>query len=123
MSFHAFQHDTGYLRRTSLIAFNSIGIFLHIYRHFLGLPSHRSDVGLPESWNRIESWLTFKGPIIVVPEDSGSDFVPKWPDIPVLKSYKGVASPSFWDNFPHKPMPKKPETSIDHEKLDALVKF
>ena len=85
-----------------------------------GLPSSRNNIGLPEDWNRIESWIRFKTDLTVC-EDPTVSFVSKWPDIPVLSNYDSNASPDFWSKFPSKPWPSKPETNVDIDRLEAKV--
>jgi len=85
-----------------------------------GLPSSRNNIGLPEDWNRIESWIRFKTDLTVC-EDPTVSFVSKWPDIPVLSNYDSNASPDFWSKFPSKPWPSRPETNVDIDRLEAKV--
>jgi hypothetical protein len=45
----------------------------------------------------------------------------KFKDIPVLPSYGGNGSKSFWDKFPHNNLPTEPETRIDRGKLRSII--
>ena len=46
-------------------------------------------------------------------------FTPKWPNIPVLKDYNVKPNADFWKYFPSRPLPEKPESAIDVEKLGS----
>jgi hypothetical protein len=46
----------------------------------------------------------------------------KWPKIPVLSDYSKTPNQSFWEKFPKKKLPEKPETSINVEKLENRVR-
>jgi hypothetical protein len=71
------------------------------------------DLGLPDDWSTVLSWLTYnQEPQIEVPDSPppAKAFVKKFPAIPTLKEYGNSATASYWENFPSKPIPLKPET-------------
>ena len=87
-----------------------------------GLVSSRVNIGLPSDWSRVEEWIRFDENVIP-PTETITGFVSKWPNIPVLRNYNCVPDASFWATFPHKPMPEKPETDVDIDKLEAKIFF
>jgi hypothetical protein len=79
---------------------------------FLAAPSSRADMGLPEDWNVIESWLSggnFNFPNTGAPE-------------PVQHLKKNTGTTDFsWETFPRRGIPAKPETRINIELLREKV--
>ncbi len=80
----------------------------------------RSELGLPDLWSRIESWMK-DNKKTVINDIVYSDIVCKNPEFPVLASYREKADRSFWDKFPSKELPYKPTTKINIAKLEEKI--
>lgn len=91
------------------------------FKTLLGTPAGRIDLGLPDDWNRVESWLFFNGPLITPVDVEIRQKPSKWPNIPVLLDYSKPADSSFWLNFPKKDLPSTAETKIDVQRLEELI--
>jgi hypothetical protein len=81
----------------------------------------RSELGLPENWGRVNSWLKTsektvvnKIVIAVIPV--------KNLEIPVLKNYVSGAAENFWKTFPSKEMPTAAVTKINIDKLEQITR-
>jgi hypothetical protein len=55
----------------------------------------RAQLGLPDNWSRVESWLSSEEKT-VVKNVIFSEIVRKNPEIPVLNDYRIKAEKSFW---------------------------
>jgi hypothetical protein len=80
----------------------------------------RSQLGLPDLWSRVESWLNTEEKT-VIKDVIFSEIVRKNPEIPVLNDYRIKAEKSFWEKFPSKNLPSKPTTKIDVIKLEEKI--
>jgi len=78
-------------------------------------------MGLPDDWNRVESWIRHDGAVSFSNNESAVKSDSKWPDIPVLQNYDSVPGSGFWKSFPCKSLPTVPESSIDADKLEAKI--
>ena len=87
-----------------------------------GKNSSRKQLGLPDNWNLVEEWLDATGDNSAGYESTVGNFTPKWPNIPVLRDYSVDPGEEYWKQFPSRPMPMKPESSIDADKLEVMVK-
>jgi hypothetical protein len=61
-----------------------------------------------------------------ISENNGSEpvvspFTPKWPNIPVLRDYIVKPGANFWKHFPSRPLPVKPESAIDVDRLEVMI--
>ena len=78
-------------------------------------------MGLPDDWQRVESWLLNKE----WPRPGKSVAIPivkkKNPEIPTLDSYTKNPGPEFWNVFPFKDLPDKAETKVDGLELKKKV--
>ncbi len=81
----------------------------------------RSDLGIPLDWSETQQWLEYKRPIFLIPEPPLTSGELKFPEIPSLESYDGVADESFWKMFPKSPLPEVAETQIDMQNLERQV--
>jgi hypothetical protein len=88
---------------------------------FSGKISSRKQLGLPDNWNLVEEWLDATSDNSAENESNLENFTPKWPNIPVLRDYSVDPGDEFWKHFPSRPMPMKPESSIDAYKLEEMV--
>jgi len=81
----------------------------------------RTEMGLPEDWNRVESWLNNKER----PKIEKVDEIPVWnrknPEIPTLSSYNKCPDEDFWKLFPSRELPKHAETNVDGEALQDML--
>ena len=83
-----------------------------------GLASSRESMGLPYNWNRVDSWLNFRGPIPNVQLAQYERIKLKNSEIPQLENYHIAPGKSFWDKFP-----SNSENNIVYElNPDALSK-
>ena len=57
-------------------------------------------MGLPYNWNRVNSWLNFRGPIPNVQLAQYERIELKNSEIPQLENYRIAPGKSFWDKFP-----------------------
>ena len=70
----------------------------------------------------VEEWLDMPNGNDTDSEPDIGLFTPKWPNIPVLRDYNVKPNADFWKNFPSRPLPKKPESAIDVDKLEVMIK-
>ncbi len=82
----------------------------------------RSDLGLPEDWHRIWSWLESGGIPEAPQQDPPAAPKKKFPSLPILSSYKGVFDDSFWAQFPFNDLPTSIHSKIDVACLQGLIK-
>ncbi len=81
----------------------------------------RSYLGIPLDWSETLEWIEYKGPIFLIPEPLLTSGELKFPEIPSLESYDGVADESFWKMFPKSLLPEAAETQIDVQNLERQV--
>ncbi len=74
-----------------------------------GLSASREDLGLPSDWSRVKNWLHFRGNVKITGPGILGVRKSKWPKIPVLSDYSKTPDQSFWEKFPRKNLPVKPE--------------
>ena len=75
-------------------------------------------MGLPYNWNRVDSWLNFRGPIPNVQLAQYERIKLKNSEIPQLENYRIAPGKSFWAKFP-----SNSENTIVYElNPDALSK-
>ena len=79
-------------------------------------------MGLPENWSLVEEWLNMPNGNNTDSEPDSGKFTPKWPNIPVLRDYNTKPDADFWKNFPSRPLPEKPESAIDVDKLEVMIR-
>jgi len=82
----------------------------------------RIKMGLPPDWADTDKWLTAPIPAVVADLDPTVGFTPKWPDIPVLDSYKHPPPPQFWSKFPAAPLNENTWSPIDVSALTDILK-
>jgi len=81
----------------------------------------RQELGLPQDWSRIESWLNnMESPDVRIPE-VGTTVKRKNPEVPILEDYTKPPSKDFWKNFPSKKLPETAESNVDAAGLRDLV--
>jgi len=68
---------------------------------FVLVPVTRRKLGLPATWLLISAWLICARNQELPPSNRFPDPKKKFPEIPVLKSYRGSAPENFWQTFPH----------------------
>jgi len=81
----------------------------------------RRDMGIPEQWYRVDDWLDDNIIPSVQPEAIPSLPELKYKNIPILQDYTQVPDKSFWDNFPKRDLPSRPETRINADILEQKV--
>jgi hypothetical protein len=81
----------------------------------------RSHLGIPLNWSETREWLEYNGPIFLIPEPILTSGELKFPEIPSLERYDGVADEQFWKIFPKSPLPEAAETQINVENLERQV--
>jgi hypothetical protein len=90
----------------------------------LCLPASRRDLGLPDDWSIVLNWIHHnQASQIEDPEPLPPTkvFVKKFPAIPTLTEYGKSTTPTFWENFPSKSIPLKPETRIKVQVLKDII--
>ena len=78
-------------------------------------------MGLPSSWSQVLGWIIFCGATVI---QSVVECVPKprkHTEIPIMTDYKCIRDKKFWDSFPSRPLPTKPETGICTRSLGKLL--
>jgi hypothetical protein len=78
-------------------------------------------LGLPSNWLVVEEWLDSTCSSVISSDPVASSFSPKWPDIPVLCDYNANPGIEFWKHFPSRPLPVKPESAIDVDRLESMI--
>jgi len=114
--FHVYYRDLVFTQKISWFKCSIKVVISHS-----GTRTGREQCGLPENWNRVESWLKSDGFIYFESDHKTASFVSKWPSLPVLKDYSVRPDESFWKSFPYKPLPTMPETDIDVDLLESSV--
>jgi hypothetical protein len=80
------------------------------------VPVSRRDLGLPADWETVEGWCRGEArSYSIPPAEKKKKAVKDWG----LHDFTKPASPSFWKNFPYRPLPRKPVTRIN---TDILAK-
>jgi len=85
---------------------------------FLG-SSSRNNLGLPEDWEKVESWL--EGGVPEYPSCSSELYNPKWMEVKKLLDYSKPANEDFWSNFPKRDIPDRVETPVNTKVLELLL--
>ena len=88
---------------------------------FAACPVYREEMGLPEDWARIESWIKFEGPVPEAAIDNEIRTKKKNPEIPVLNDYSKKPPVEFWKIFPSNPLPENILTNVLAENLIELL--
>ena len=78
-------------------------------------------MGVPYEWRIIEEWLNPENNITYPAEQETSMFEKKNAEIPKLDRYDVPPDPSFWDNFPKRELPTRPQTRVNHRNLKLLL--
>jgi hypothetical protein len=88
--------------------------------NFTGAWSERTQMGYPKEWEKISSWLfdNHSIPKYTVQKHSNKILCP---ELPVLQNYYSDLPESYWNHFPKKDLPEKPECDINTEKLKQEV--
>jgi len=81
---------------------------------------NRLKMGLPASWAPIRRWLSRHSTVYTPPRPPPANF--KCPEIPILQSYKITPPAYFWAKFPARPLPNKPNTPVNIEALQSILK-
>jgi hypothetical protein len=69
----------------------------------------------------VEDWLEGNS-IPGYPAEPGKEvFIKKFPEIPTLSNYQGMAPESFWENFPYQPIPEGVTARVNAEALQDLM--
>ncbi len=77
---------------------NLIQIQISLFVLLLGLS--RSEIGVPDNWDRVHLWLTTETMALLKEESLPQNIKRKCPEIPILVYY-GIDPPdSFWERFP-----------------------
>jgi hypothetical protein len=81
----------------------------------------RNALGFPASWATTARWCARRPRYtcsIAKKEPAASK---KYPEIPVLRSYRLAPPEDFWAHFPFRPLPESPTTAINIPALKDLV--
>lgn len=78
-------------------------------------------MGLPASWLTVECWLDKSVPVFFPPQVTKKEFVRKCPDVPTLPTYSLPPAKEFWDSFPFRPLPTKPVSALNFQKLNSIA--
>jgi hypothetical protein len=77
-------------------------------------------MGLAENWATLSKWINDK-PVFesyTLPKQTNKVLCP---DLPVLPNYHIDPPKDYWEKFPRKNLPEKPECDINIEKLKKIV--
>jgi hypothetical protein len=99
-----------------VVLFNEVLFFI-----FTAYGLHRTELGLPADWKRIENWLFSEPAEICEVKNVKPTFNPKHPDIPVLQDYSQSAGPDFWSEFPKNIDSCRVSTPIKVKRLSELI--
>ncbi len=80
----------------------------------------RNNLGLPDGWSEVESWIDDSRDVAASINPSSQKPTVKNPEICVLADYAGPAPPGFWEKFPSY-YPKKVVSSVKIEELENLI--
>jgi hypothetical protein len=85
-----------------------------------GRQLRRNDLGLPDSWGEVESWIDDSRDVAASINLTSQKPTVKNPEICVLTDYAGPAPPGFWKKFPSY-YPKTIVSSVEIGKLENLI--
>jgi hypothetical protein len=74
----------------------------------------REDIGLPLKWARVRSWLSFHAKLRIPAKPIEQVILKKCPEIRKLPNYIENPNSEFWKDFPFKPLPSRPTTTVKH---------
>jgi len=86
----------------------------------LGERVSRTDLGLPQDWRKIASWLDDSREDDLFTVENNEEFMLKNPEIPVLADYCKDPGVEFWQSFPSN-YPEKICKKVDIKKLQLYV--
>ena len=92
----------------------------NLYMVIIGIKLQRQDLGLPESWEKIQSWIDDSRDVESRGEEEHMKVELKNPEIPPLGDYTSDPGSAFWDKFP-KNFPRKTCQSVNRKKLKMYV--
>jgi len=81
----------------------------------------KKNLGIPENWETVESWLN-REEVPSYPPLTETDMVSrKFPEIPILEDYSKTPEDSFWTHFPRRDLPKRATTRINVKNFKKVV--
>jgi len=82
---------------------------------------NRLQLGIPSIWECFLGWLLFCGSTIIQQVKGCKEKDRKHPEIPILDDYRKKPHKDFWQKFPYRDIPKRPETKINTQKLEEIM--
>ena len=81
----------------------------------------RENSGIPD-WYIVEDWIEDDDTPPYPEEEEVKEVILNNPEIRKLENYYDVPEENFWENFPHRELPKSAETKVNLENLRKRVK-